>query len=51
MSNEIVGYYAGEWLDIPSNDEKSWKAPEFAEQVEGSLRSVVFSSYKIVGDE
>lgn len=35
------------WLDIPSDDERSWDVPDYAEAVGGSPTLVSFPSYDI----
>lgn len=31
-----------EWLNIPSDDERSWEAPEFAQRLDGGPEAVTF---------
>lgn len=35
------------WLDIPSDDERAWNAPDFARPVGGALSLVTFGNPEI----
>ena len=35
----------GAWLAIPSDDERSWDAPAFADRIDGS--TIVFTGYRL----
>lgn len=34
-----------EWLAIPSDDERSWDTPSFAERIDGA--AIVFTGYRL----
>lgn len=36
-----------EWRDIPSDDERAWEPPEFAEYINGPPSNVKFTGYRI----